>query len=427
MPDPSPRPEPFSPQADPARSRTCAHGCARPAGRTRRRTPAGRSGPTSATCASSPRTGRTSSTGRPGDGPRPAAPLPGHARRPRHPLRARQSGQRGDRGDRGQYGVAGPAAGALPRLARLVLALLEGHRAAHRPGRARRRPGRRVRRGRAGHAGLRVLRPPGRPAARLHRRGRPVGRADGRPRLRQVRRGRRRHRQRRQPLPRARLSGPGRGGPPHRRGRARLRGRPGRPHATRSAPGSRTSPAWGAAEGAYGAMHRTKPQTAAFGLTDSPVGLAAWIVEKLRAWSDCDGDVERRFSKDEILTNVTLYWLTGDDRLVDAHVQRQRRDRARAARPPGRGAVRLRALPGRHHPPADGVARAHGERRAGDRAAPRRPLRARSRSQNSTRPSCASSSAPTARSGEADVQEEVPEPNVTDAAARPVHEACQAG
>jgi pimeloyl-ACP methyl ester carboxylesterase len=69
--------------------------------------------------------------------------------------------------------------------------------------------------------------------------------------------------------------------------------------------------AWGAAEGAYAAMHRTKPQTAAFGLADSPVGLAAWIVEKLRAWSDCDGDVERRFSKDEILTNVTLYWLTG--------------------------------------------------------------------------------------------------------------------
>jgi pimeloyl-ACP methyl ester carboxylesterase len=71
-----------------------------------------------------------------------------------------------------------------------------------------------------------------------------------------------------------------------------------------------TSAAWGAAEGAYGAMHRTKPQTAAFGLTDSPAGLAAWIVEKLRAWSDCDGDIERRFTKDEILTNVTIYWLT---------------------------------------------------------------------------------------------------------------------
>ena len=69
--------------------------------------------------------------------------------------------------------------------------------------------------------------------------------------------------------------------------------------------------AWGATEGAYAAIQRTKPQTAAFGLTDSPVGLAAWIVEKLRAWSDCDGDVERRFTKDEILTNVTIYWLTG--------------------------------------------------------------------------------------------------------------------
>jgi pimeloyl-ACP methyl ester carboxylesterase len=68
--------------------------------------------------------------------------------------------------------------------------------------------------------------------------------------------------------------------------------------------------AWGAAEGAYSAMHRTKPQTAAVGLTDSPAGLAAWIVEKLRAWSDCDGDVERSFTRDEMLTNITIYWLT---------------------------------------------------------------------------------------------------------------------
>lgn len=71
-----------------------------------------------------------------------------------------------------------------------------------------------------------------------------------------------------------------------------------------------TSAAWGAREGAYAAMHRTRPQTAAAGLNDSPVGLAAWIVEKMRAWSDCEGDIERAFSKDEILTNVTLYWLT---------------------------------------------------------------------------------------------------------------------
>lgn len=69
--------------------------------------------------------------------------------------------------------------------------------------------------------------------------------------------------------------------------------------------------AWGATEGAYAAIHRTRPQTAAFGLMDSPVGLAAWIVEKLRAWSDCGGDLESRFTKDEILTNVTQYWLAG--------------------------------------------------------------------------------------------------------------------
>lgn len=54
----------------------------------------------------------------------------------------------------------------------------------------------------------------------------------------------------------------------------------------------------------------TKPQTLAYGLNDSPVGLAAWIVEKFRSWSDCDGDVERRFTKDELLTNVMIYWVT---------------------------------------------------------------------------------------------------------------------
>ena len=67
---------------------------------------------------------------------------------------------------------------------------------------------------------------------------------------------------------------------------------------------------WGAAEGAYAAMHSTKPQTAAVGLTDSPAGLAAWIVEKLQAWSDCAGDVERRFTRDEILTLLSIYWFT---------------------------------------------------------------------------------------------------------------------
>lgn len=58
------------------------------------------------------------------------------------------------------------------------------------------------------------------------------------------------------------------------------------------------------------AMHRTRPQTAAVGLNDSPAALAAWIVEKLRSWSDCHGDLESRFTKDEILTNLPIYWLT---------------------------------------------------------------------------------------------------------------------
>ena len=68
---------------------------------------------------------------------------------------------------------------------------------------------------------------------------------------------------------------------------------------------------WLREETGYQWIQGTKPQTLAYGLTDSPVGLAAWIVEKFRTWSDCGGDVERRFSKDELLTNVMLYWVTG--------------------------------------------------------------------------------------------------------------------
>lgn len=67
---------------------------------------------------------------------------------------------------------------------------------------------------------------------------------------------------------------------------------------------------WQAAEGGYYAIQASKPQTLAFALNDSPSGLTAWIVEKFRSWSDCGGDVEARFSKDELLTNVTLYWVT---------------------------------------------------------------------------------------------------------------------
>jgi len=68
---------------------------------------------------------------------------------------------------------------------------------------------------------------------------------------------------------------------------------------------------WRNTESGYAMEQSTKPQTLAYGLSDSPAGLAAWIVEKFRAWSDCGGDVERRFSKDELLANLTLYWATG--------------------------------------------------------------------------------------------------------------------
>jgi len=68
---------------------------------------------------------------------------------------------------------------------------------------------------------------------------------------------------------------------------------------------------WIRREGAYDHLQATKPQTLAYGLFDSPAGLAGWIVEKLRAWSDCEGDVERRFTRDEILTHLTIYWATG--------------------------------------------------------------------------------------------------------------------
>jgi Predicted hydrolases or acyltransferases (alpha/beta hydrolase superfamily) len=67
---------------------------------------------------------------------------------------------------------------------------------------------------------------------------------------------------------------------------------------------------WSEREGAYSSLQATKPQTLVYGLNDSPVGLAAWIIEKFRAWSDCDGAVERRFSKDELLTNIMIYWVT---------------------------------------------------------------------------------------------------------------------
>ena len=63
-------------------------------------------------------------------------------------------------------------------------------------------------------------------------------------------------------------------------------------------------------ESAYSQLQGTKPQTLGYSLNDSPAGLAAWIVEKFRTWSDSNGNVESKFTKDELLTNITIYWVT---------------------------------------------------------------------------------------------------------------------
>ena len=68
---------------------------------------------------------------------------------------------------------------------------------------------------------------------------------------------------------------------------------------------------WTEAEGAYIAIQATKPLTLAYALTDSPVGLAAWYVEKFRSWSDCRSEPDEILSKDEMITDIMLHWLTG--------------------------------------------------------------------------------------------------------------------
>jgi len=68
---------------------------------------------------------------------------------------------------------------------------------------------------------------------------------------------------------------------------------------------------WLREETGYQWIQGTRPETLSFALTDSPTGLAAWIVEKFRAWSDCGGDVESVFTRDRILANISFYWFTG--------------------------------------------------------------------------------------------------------------------
>jgi pimeloyl-ACP methyl ester carboxylesterase len=61
---------------------------------------------------------------------------------------------------------------------------------------------------------------------------------------------------------------------------------------------------------AYAAIQGTRPLTLGYGLNDSPAGLAAWVVDKFWAWSDHGGDLDNSFTKDELLTNVMVYWVT---------------------------------------------------------------------------------------------------------------------
>ncbi len=67
---------------------------------------------------------------------------------------------------------------------------------------------------------------------------------------------------------------------------------------------------WYFREGGYSLQQGTKPLTLAYGLNDSPVGLCAWIVEKMYGWADCRGNIENVFTRDELLSNVMLYWVT---------------------------------------------------------------------------------------------------------------------
>lgn len=66
---------------------------------------------------------------------------------------------------------------------------------------------------------------------------------------------------------------------------------------------------WFFTEGAFNMVQSTKPQSLSYGLNDSPVGLAAWIIEKFNSWSDNDGHIENSFTKDELITNIMIYWV----------------------------------------------------------------------------------------------------------------------
>ena len=110
-----------------------------------------------------------------------------------------------------------------------------------------------------------------------------------------------------------------------------------------------------AAEGAYAALQMTKPQTLGAALDDSPAGLLAWIIEKFRTWSDCDGDPLTVFDRERLLTNVMLVLDHADVHLVGPHVLGDRAqwgaptaDRVRDGADGGRRATPRRRSSGSH-------------------------------------------------------------------------------
>ena len=83
----------------------------------------------------------------------------------------------------------------------------------------------------------------------------------------------------------------------------------------------------------YSEIQRTRPQTLGYGLADSPVGQAAWIYEKFRTWTDCDGDPTNTFSYDELLDNIMLYWLSNSGASAARLYHESRTDFGRMAVP----------------------------------------------------------------------------------------------
>ena len=133
---------------------------------------------------------------------------------------------------------------------------------------------------------------------------------------------------------------------------------------------------WQSKEAAYQWIQGTRPQTLSYGLTDSPAGLAAWIVEKWRSWADCGGDIETRFSMDEILTNISIYWFTRTmNSATRYYYERRQHDRANALPGPLRTPAGFSVFPEGNLRPPKALGRGRIQRPAVVGPRPRRPLR----------------------------------------------------